>query len=101
MIYDPSTHTFVVPGRFDGDHVILGSDPKHVSITGHGQPALGNAMMFEGENIVLQFDDYTAGLSTGEIVTYTFSIDGMPEDAFLRASIVWTDPPSSPNTAHG
>ena len=82
--------------------MILGSDPKHVSITGHGQPALGNAMMFEGENIVLLFDDYyTAGLSTGESTTYTFTIDALPEDGFLRASIVWTDPPSSPNTAHG
>ena len=80
--------------------MILGSDPKHVSITGHGQPVLGNAMMFEGENIVLEFDDYTTGLSTGEIMTYTFTIGALPEGGFLRASLVWTDPPASPNTAH-
>jgi len=86
----------------EGEHVVLGSDPKHVNIYGHGQIELDNTMMFEGSNLVIHVVDDMEGLNTGDVHEFTIQLDSVPETiGFFRASLVWTDPPALPTTAHG
>lgn len=61
----------------EGSHVVVGSEDEHISITGHGQIMLANALMFEGENLMLLTDDSTVHLQTGDVQSYQVDVPAL------------------------
>ncbi len=55
---------------------------------GWGRIVLDNTLFFDGDDHSLFIDDQTAGLSTGETQTYTFSGQG---DQPVKVTLAWTD----------
>jgi hypothetical protein len=69
----------------------------HVGMTGHGQIDLNEAMMFQGGHTLLHVSDDLA-LSTNENWYFTVDVEAPAEGAFVKVTVVWTDPPASPTT---
>ncbi|MCB2173830.1 S8 family serine peptidase [bacterium] len=59
---------------------------------GWGRIVLDNTLFFSGDDHSLFIDDQTAGLSTSETRTYTFSGQG---DQPVKVTLAWTDYPAS------
>jgi hypothetical protein len=72
-------------------HVQLGSEPVHVAITGHGQIALANTLMLEGEHVRLKLLDDGEVRWTDDVVQLTVQLQAQPGDgaALVRSACVW------------
>jgi len=61
-------------------HVQLGSEPVHVAITGHGQIALANTLMLEGDHVRLKLLDDSELRWTDDVAELTVELQAQPGD---------------------
>jgi hypothetical protein len=66
---------------------------------GWGRVKLDQTLLFTGSTRKLYIDDHRTGIAAGDTTPITYTINGVDSTAPLKITLVWTDYPSTPDSA--